>query len=103
MKTGIFSWSKQAKDIIYDAHIKHDFQLKVEPTFNEILKAGFRWDNMLIDIRDFYLKWKVWEISTSKPRKMVIVEHIETYKQRERYQTDTILIHTLYEINLNIF
>ena len=59
----------QAKEIIYDAHIKHGSHLKVEPTYNEILRAGYRWDNMLIDIRDFYFKWQVWEIRTSKPRK----------------------------------
>ena len=46
----------QAKEIIYDAHIKHGSHLKVEPTYNEILRAGYRWDNMLIDIRDFYFK-----------------------------------------------
>ena len=33
---------------------------------------------MLIDIRDFYFKWQVWEIRTSKPK--------------ERYQTDTVLL-----------
>ena len=38
----------QAKEIIYDAHIKHSSHLKVEPTYDEILRAGCRWDNMLI-------------------------------------------------------
>ena len=60
----------QAKEIIYDAHIKHGPHLKVEPTYNEILRAGYRWDNMLIDIRDFYFKWQVWEIRTSNQEKM---------------------------------
>ena len=46
----------QAKEIIYDAHIKQGSHLKVEPTYNEILRAGYRWDNMLIDIRDFYFE-----------------------------------------------
>ena len=32
----------QAKEIIYDAHIKHDSHLKVESTYNEILRAGYR-------------------------------------------------------------
>ena len=82
----------QAKEIIYDAHIKHGSYLKVEPTYNEILRAGYRWDNMLIDIRDFYFKWQVWEIRTSKPRKNAIVKHIESYKPKERYQADTILL-----------
>ena len=43
----------QAKEIIYGTHIKHGSHLKVEPTYNEILRAGYRWYNMLIDIRDF--------------------------------------------------
>ena len=47
---------------------------------------------MLIDIRDFYFKWQVWEIRTSKPRKNVIVTHIESYKPKERYQADTVLL-----------
>ena len=46
----------QAKEIIYDAHIKHGSHLKVEQTYNDIFRAGYRWDNMLIDIRDFYFK-----------------------------------------------
>ena len=47
---------------------------------------------MLIDIRDFYFKWQVWEIRTSKPRKNTIVKHIESYKPKERYQADTVLL-----------
>ena len=82
----------QAKEIIYYAHINHGSHLKVEPTYNEILRAGYRWDNMLIDIRDFYFKWQVWEIRTSKPRKNAIVKHIESYKPKERYQADTVLL-----------
>ena len=49
----------QAKEIICDAHIKHGSHFKVESTYNEILRAGYRWDNMLIDIRDFYFKLQV--------------------------------------------
>ena len=82
----------QAKEIIYDAHVKYGSHLKVKPTYNEILRAGYRWDNMLIDIRDFYFKWQVWEIRTSKPRKNIIVKHIESYKPKERYQADTVLL-----------
>ena len=47
---------------------------------------------MLIDIRDFYFKWQVWKIRTSKPRKNAIVKHIESYKPKERYQADTVLL-----------
>ena len=47
---------------------------------------------MLIDIRDFYFKWQVWEIRISKPRKNAIVKHIESYTPKERYQADTVLL-----------
>ena len=47
---------------------------------------------MLIDIIDFYFKWQVWEIITSKPRKMQIVKHIESYKPKGRCQADIVLL-----------
>ena len=46
----------KAQEIIYEAHTKHGSHLKVEPTCKEILKAGYRWDNTLNNIRDFYFK-----------------------------------------------
>ena len=49
----------QAQEAIYNAHTKHDSHLKVDPTYKEVLKAGYRWNNMLVDIRDFYFKWQV--------------------------------------------
>ena len=66
--------------------------LKLSQPYNEILRAGYRWDRMLIDIRDFYFKWQVWGIRTSKPRKNEIVKHIESYKPKERYQADIVLL-----------
>ena len=45
----------QAKEIMYDVHIKHSTHLNVEPNYNEILRTGHRWDSMLIIIRDLYL------------------------------------------------
>ena len=59
----------KAQEVIYEAHTKHSSHLKVEPTCKEILKVGYRWDNMLSNIRNFYFKWQVWEIKTTKPRK----------------------------------
>ena len=61
----------RAYEIIYEAHTKHGSHLKIDPTYREVLNAGYRWDNMLKDIRDFYFKWQVWEIRTKKPRKML--------------------------------
>ena len=82
----------QAKEVIYNAHTKHGSHLKANPTFNEILKACYRWDNMIVDIRDFYFKCQVWEVRTSKPRKNLIVKHIDSHKPKERYQADTVLL-----------
>ena len=50
----------RAYEIIYKAHTKHGSHLKIDPTYREVLNAGYRWDNMLKDIRDFYFKWQVW-------------------------------------------
>ena len=47
---------------------------------------------MLIDIKYFYLKWQIREIGTSKPRKNVIVKHIESYNIKERYQVDIVFL-----------
>ena len=33
---------RQAKEIIYEAHLKHGSKIKVEPTYNKILKRGYR-------------------------------------------------------------
>ena len=102
-RTGIFYLKYgKLKRSYNDAHIKYDSHLKVEPTYNEILRARYRWDNMLIDIRDFYFKWQVWEIRTSKPRKNAIVKHIESYKPKERYQTDTVILSNYIWDGLNI-
>ena len=82
----------QAQEVIYNAHTKHGSHLKVNPTFNEILKAGYRWDNMIVDIRDFYFKCQVLEVRKSKPRKSLIVKHIDSHKPKERYQAVTVLL-----------
>ena len=55
-----------------------------------MLKAGYRWDNMLKDIRDFYFKCQVYEIRTSKSRKNAVIKHIDSFKQKDRYQVDTV-------------
>ena len=45
----------------------------------------------------------IWMKSTfSKPRKNVKIKHIESYKQKEKYEANIVLLQTLYEINLNI-
>ena len=55
-----------------------------------MLKAGYQWDNMLNDIRDFYFKCQVCEIRTSKPRKKAVIKHINSFKPKDRYQADTV-------------
>ena len=80
----------ETKELIYNAHTSHGSHLKVNPTYKEVLKAGYRWDNMLNDIRDFYFKCQVCEIRTSKPRKNVVIKHIDSFKPKDRYQVDTV-------------
>ena len=47
---------------------------------------------MIVDIRDFYFKCQVWEVRRSKPRKNLIVKHIDSHKPKERYRADTVLL-----------
>ena len=47
---------------------------------------------MLKDIRDFYFKWQVWEIRTTKPRKNVVIKYIDSSMSKERYQVDTVFL-----------
>ena len=46
----------KAQEIIYEAQKKHVLHLKVKSIYKEILKADYRWDNMLSNIRYFYFK-----------------------------------------------
>ena len=80
----------EAKELIYNAHTSHGSHLKVDPTYKEVLKSWYRWDNMLNNIRDFYFKCQVCEISTSKLRKNAVIKHIDSFKSKDRYQTDTV-------------
>ena len=47
---------------------------------------------MLKDIRDFYFKWQVWEIRTTKPKENVVIKHIDSSMPKERYRADTDLL-----------
>ena len=80
----------EAKELIYNAHTSHRSHLKVDPTYKEVLKAGYRWNNILNEIRDCYFKCQVCEIRTSKPRKNVVIKHIDSFKLKDRYKTDTV-------------
>ena len=44
---------------------------------------------MLSNIKDFYFKFKVWEIRT-KIKKNVVVKHIDSSMPKGRYQVDTV-------------
>ena len=80
----------EAKELIENAHTSHRSHLKVDPTYKQVLKAGYRWDNMLNDIRDFYFKCQVCEIRTSKQIKNAVIKHIDSFKPKDRYQADTV-------------
>ena len=80
----------EAQEVIYNAYTKHGSHLKIDATYKEVLKSGFKWENIQWDIRDFYFKCQIWEARISKPRKKDIVKHIDTYAPKERYQADTI-------------
>ena len=45
---------------------------------------------MLSNIIDFYFKWQVWEIRTTKPRKNVEIKHKDISTLKEKYQADTV-------------
>ena len=71
-------------------HTKHGSHLKINITNKEDLKSGFIWENIQVDICDFYFKSQIWEARITKPRKKEIVKHIYTYASKKRYQADTL-------------
>ena len=52
--------------IIYDCHTKQGSHLKIEPTWEEIKASGFKWDCMYSDVRTFWHKWEICQISAGK-------------------------------------
>ena len=67
----------EAEEIIHQNHIKHGSHLKVNPTFKEIKKFAYDWNNIEKDIREFYFKCSTCEIRIIKPRKNYAIKHIE--------------------------
>ena len=65
------------------------FIFKRRTNIQKILKAGDRLENMLSNISDFYFKWQVWEIRTTKPKKNVVIKQIDNSIPKERYRADT--------------
>ena len=49
----------EAQEVIYNAHTKHGSHLKIDDTYNEVLKSGFKWEDIQGDIRDFYFKYQI--------------------------------------------
>ena len=64
---GLYVISKvwEAQEVIYDAHTKHGSHLKLDSTYTEVLKSGFKWENIQVDISHFYFKCKIWEARIS--------------------------------------
>ena len=48
----------EAKEIIYNAHTKHRSHLKIDSTYKEVLKSGFKWENIQVTQEIFTLS--VW-------------------------------------------
>ena len=69
-----FEW--QFPIIIYDCYTKQGSHLKIEPTWEEIKSSGFKWDCMYSDVRIYWYKWEICQISAGKLRKGEIVHHI---------------------------
>ena len=83
-----FEW--QIPIIIYDCHTKQGSHLKIEPTWEEIKASGFKWDCMYSDVRTFWHKWEICQISAGKLRKGEIVHNIRSNKPLERCQIDLV-------------
>ena len=83
-----FEW--QIPIIMYDCHTKQGSHLKIDPTWEEIKSSGFKWDSMCSDVRTFWHKWEICQISAGKLRKCEIVYHIRSNKPLERCQIDLV-------------
>ena len=84
------SWSVGSKEVIYNSHTIHWSHLKVNLTYEKVLKAEYWWEDMLKNIKDFYFKCQVCEIRASKPRKNAVIKHIDSFKHKDRYQEDVV-------------
>ena len=56
----IIPYEWQVPIIIYDCHTKSRSHLRIQPTYNEIINAGYKWENMQNDVREFVLKCQIW-------------------------------------------
>ena len=61
---GTWQRGNMAKDItVYDYHTKQGSHLKIEPTWEELNASGFKWDCMYSDVKMFWHKWEICQIS----------------------------------------
>ena len=71
---------------------------------HSISKKNSLSDGFLKQRASFIKGWRIeWSLLLFWTKKTVKVKHIESYKPKERYQVDTVLLSNMYEMNLNIF
>ena len=64
---GTWQRGNMAKGItLYDCHTKQGSHLKIEPTWEELNASGFKWDCMYSDVKMFWHKWEICQISAGK-------------------------------------
>ena len=79
----------EAQEVIYNACAKHESHLKIDSTYKEDLKSGFKWENIQLDIRYFYFNCQIWDTRISKPKKD-IVKNIDNFAPKEWYEADIV-------------
>ena len=62
-----FEW--QISIIIYEWHVKTGSHLKIQATLDHILAGGYKWDSIYGDVRNFWFKCQIWQVSSEKLRK----------------------------------
>ena len=64
--------------------------LKIQATLDQILAEGYKCDSNYGDVRNFWFKCQIWQVSSWKLRKEEIIHHIRSSKPLERCQIDLV-------------
>ena len=71
-KNGVSSPGYGKRKKLFTVYTKHGSYMKINLTYKEVLKLGFKWENIRVDICDFYLKCQNREARVSKPIKKIL-------------------------------
>ena len=62
----IVSLEWQIPIILYNSHTMSGSHLRIQLIQTAIIDEGYKWNSMHLDVRDFYYKWQIWQVTTWK-------------------------------------